>query len=50
MVVIGIFIIFLVAFMAFIVILNMPAPAKPAEVIQNMTQNSTFIRNVTMVR
>ena len=50
MIVIGIFIIFLVAFMAIVVVMNMPAPVKPDIPVQNITQNATFIRNVTMVR
>lgn len=50
MIVIGIFVVFLIAFMAIAVILNMPPPVKPAEIIQNTTQNATFVRNVTMVR
>jgi hypothetical protein len=48
MIVIGIFIIGLIAFMAVIVIINMPPPAAPPAIAQNVTPN--FIRNVTMVR
>lgn len=50
MIVIGGFIVFLIVFIAIVVVISMPAPTKPAEIIQNVTQNATFIHNVTMVR
>lgn len=45
MIVIGVFVIFLIVFLAFIAISQLPPPAAPPVIVQNATPN--FVRNVT---